>query len=132
MLTRFDRQAGAVAAEDRRLARIDRVQGIVVRAMLAVAAVSLVAWSSRALSSQGDAILAAVLCFFPLVEIVTPVSDAAELLPEHAVAIERLNELDDGEAEAGGGAGVAADAPTGQSRRQAPQRLPHPPCALTM
>lgn len=121
VLARFDRQAGAVVAEDRRLARIDRVQGIVVRAMLAVAAVSLVAWSSRALATQGDAILAAVLCFFPLAEIVTPVADAAELLPEHAVAIERLNELDDGEAETGDSAGVAAGVSTDQvSRASAP------------
>ena len=62
-----------------------------------------------------------MLCFFPLAEIVTPVSDAAELLPEHAVAIERLNALDDGEAETGDSAGVAAGVSTDQvSRASAP------------
>lgn len=111
VLARFSREAAAVSAEDRRLARLDRAQGLLVRAVLAVAAVSLVFFAARVLSFQSDAILAAVICFFPLVEAVSPVSDAMAQLPEHAEEIRRLADLDDGEGRAGTSDQIGPNAP---------------------
>ncbi|MDY4040838.1 MAG: thiol reductant ABC exporter subunit CydC [Collinsella sp.] len=97
VLARFTREAAAVSAEDRRLARLDRAQGILLRAVLAAAAVGLTVWAAGALGDEANAILAAVICFFPLVEAIAPVPDAAAQLPDHAAAIRRLAPLDDGE-----------------------------------
>lgn len=112
MLARFDREAASVAAEDRRLARFDRLQGILLRAVLAGAAVGLTVWAAGALGAEANAILAAVICFFPLAEAIAPVPDAAGGLPEHAEAIRRLAPLDDGEGGAPG-TGAAASAQGG-------------------
>lgn len=109
-LSHLERAAHDVAADDRRLSGLQRGTGVVERAALAVAAVGLVMWAAQALPNEGNIVIGVVLCFFPLVEALAPVSEAASQLPEHAEAVRRLNGLGDSGDAAVAGTGKIAGA----------------------
>lgn len=134
-MARFRTRAGEVARDDHRLASINRLTSVIVRAVLALAAAGLVVWAARAFSAQGDVAIAAILCFFPLAEVIAPSAEAAAQLPEHREAVRRLNGLDEGTgatadvgsttgAGAGSAAAVGEDVATGSD--DAPAVVP--PC----
>lgn len=125
VMGRFRERAAVVAREDGRLAAQDRAFGVAERAVLALAACGLVAWAASALPAQGDAAIGVVLCFFPLVEALAPVSSAASQVTAHAEAICRLDALGEPPAERGAraaGGGDAADDAITEAAGAAPTR----------
>ncbi|MNM03348.1 putative multidrug export ATP-binding/permease protein [compost metagenome] len=109
----YEQDERAVARTDAALRRWARTRTFIGQAVIGLGVLSMIWWAGGEFADgaiPGTLIAAFALVVFPVADAFLPVSEAIEKIPQYRNSLERLQGVEDPQAEAAGSAGLAAPA----------------------